>query len=378
MQGNIRKDISKIAMMANTSQGMYRYRKELIEQFVKRGISVHLLSEFNGCEEELKKMGSTLVELKVDRRGTSILKDIRLLYKYYKTLKQKQIQAILTYHIKPNIYAGILARILGLEYYPNITGLGTAVLTPGILQKWVLFLYRIALKGATCVFFENSDNRRYLIENKLVSEKQRYRIMPGEGVNIEDFLPLPYPSKNKSINFLFAGRIMKDKGVHELLEAFKLVKRQYQNVELHIIGSFDEDYRDIINSSVESGLIKYYGYQENVKPFLEKAHAAVLPSYHEGMSNSLLEAAASARPIIASNIPGCKEIFDDGVTGFACETRDVDTLVEAMLNFISLSHEEKVKMGLRARKKIEKEFDRRFVVKGYLEEVLGASKEWVK
>lgn len=375
MHGNRRKDISNIAMIANNSQGMYRYRKELIEQFVKRGISVHLLSEFNGYKEELKKMGCTLVELKVDRRGTSILKDIRLFYEYYKIIKQEQIQAILTYHIKPNIYAGILARILGLEYYPNITGLGTAVLNPGGLQKWTFFLYRIALKGATCVIYENSENRRYLIENKIVSEKQYYRIMPGEGVNIEEFLPLPYPSENESISFLFAGRIMKDKGVHELLEAFKVVKGQYQNVELHIIGSFDEDYSEIINSSVESGLIKYYGYQENVKPFFERAHAIILPSYHEGMSNSLLEAAASARPIIASNVPGCKEIFDDGVTGFACEAGDVGTLVEAMLNFIGLSHEEKVKMGLRARKKIEKEFDRSFVVKGYLEEVLGDNKE---
>ncbi len=357
-------------MIANTMSAISKTRIEVLEVFLQAGKEVIVLSEKDGTEDILINKGCKLIEVKSDRRGTNPLHDIKLFFRYLMVLKKENPDAVLTYHIKPNIYAGIAARLLGIKYYPNITGLGTAVANQGLLQQLTLFLYRVALRRAACIFFQNQGNLDFFKSKEILENDARICLLPGSGVNLDDFVPMEYPSESEAIRLLFIGRIMKDKGINELLAAFKVVKEQYQDVELHIVGSFDEDYAEIINSYVESGLIEFHGHQKSVKPFIRKAHVIVLPSYHEGMSNALLEAAASARPLIASNVPGCKETFDDEITGFACEARDIDTLVEAMVRFISLPYKDKVEMGLKARKIIEKKFDRRLVVKAYMKEVL--------
>jgi galacturonosyltransferase len=162
---------------------------------------------------------------------------------------------------------------------------------------------------------------------------------------------------------------MKAKGIDELLEAIERVKNKYSNVQLDIVGFCEEDYSDKLKEYEKQEFIKYHGQQDDIHTFIKDCHALVLPTYHEGMANVLLEAASTGRPVLASNIPGCKETFDEGVSGLGFEVKNVDSLVKAIIKFIDLPYEEKKAMGIAGRKKMEREFDRNIVVNAYLEEI---------
>ncbi len=316
--------------------------------------------------EYFKDLGCTMEELEIKRRSTNPVQDLSLFIRFYNIIRSYKPDVVLSYTIKPNIYGGLACRMQKIPYMANITGLGTAVENPGVLQHLTIFLYKHALKGAQRVFFQNAENRAFFEDKRIALGK--HALLPGSGVNLTRFTPLPYPSE-ETIEFVFISRIMKEKGIDEYLETARVIRSKYSNTRFHVCGSFEESYKEVIQQYHEDGTIIYHGSVDDVREVLKITHCTVHPSYHEGMSNVLLESSACARPVITTNKNGCKEIVDEGINGFLVPVRDTESLIEAVERFIHLPHEQKVQMGLAGRKKVEREFDRQIVVDAYLSEI---------
>ena len=352
--------MKKIAILANQSGGLYDFRKDLIAELEKHA-SVIVAVPHNDRWEELHKLASMVIELPVDRRGMNPLHDSKLFCQYRAMLKEVKPDLVLTYTIKPNIYGGLACRMAHIPYAVNITGLGSAIENGGWLKKFVLALYKPALKGAKVVFFENAGNRDTLVATG-VAPNGRDVVLKGAGVNLEDYPYQPYPQEGP-VRFLFVGRVMHEKGVDELFAAAKQMKQEYGNsVEFHIVGSFEEAYKPVMDELEKAGVVKYHGYQSDMKPFYAMASCVVLPSYHEGMSNVLPEAAASGRPLITSDIHGCREAVENGVSGYLCKTKDADALYDAMQRFLELPESRRAEMGHRSRERMEQKFSKTAVV----------------
>lgn len=357
----------KILILSNHHRYTYNFRKEIIQRLVDEGYQVYISLPYGEKVELLKKMGCKYIESCLDRRGMNPFVDFKLVRAYYKTIKKLQPDIILSYTIKPNIYGGLVSRWFKTPFIANITGLGTAVGNESILQKILILLYKSAFKKATCVFFQNESNKDFFINQGIPVKK--YRVIPGSGVNIDEFYYQDYPQDDGTLRFLFIGRIMRDKGIEELIEAAKKVKKVYKNLQFDALGFCEDEYRKKADLLQKENIITFHGVKNNVRDYLKKCHTAILPSHHEGMANVLLEAAATGRPVLASNVPGCKETFDDGISGFGFEAKNVKSLLKAIYKFIELPYEEKRKMGLAGRRKMEREFDRNIVVNAYLDEI---------
>lgn len=357
--------MKKILILANYDVGLYKFRKELIEELVKK-YEVYISLPNGDYTKELKNIGCDFIETNVDRRGTNIISDINLLRFYKKIMKKIQPDVVLSYTIKPNIYGGIIAKKLKIPYITNITGLGTALENDGLLKSILIRLYRYSLTDAKTVFFQNQRNMNFFKKNKIALDL--HDSLPGSGVNIDEFKVLDFPNSDK-INFVFISRIMKDKGINEYIDAAKYIKSKYKNVNFHICGFSEEDYEDTLAELHNKRTIIYHGMIDNIQEVLIDTHCIIHPSYHEGMSNVLLEAASSGRPIIASDIPGCRETFDEGISGFSFQKKDTEGLINAIERFIQLDNESRKKMGLAGRRKMEREFDRQIVVDKYLKEI---------
>lgn len=350
----------QILILANHSGGLYDFRKDLIAE-LKTHASVAVAVPHNDRWDELNGLADRVIELPIDRRGMNPLHDGKLFRQYRAILGEIKPDLVLTYTIKPNIYGGLACRMAHIPYAVNITGLGSAIENGGWLKKFVLALYRPALKGAKVVFFENAGNRDTLAATGVVP-KGRDVVLHGAGVNLEDYPCQPYPQAGP-VRFLFVGRVMHEKGVDELFAAAKRMKQQYgEQVEFHMVGSFEEAYKPVMDQLEQAGVVKYHGYQSDMKPFYAMAGCVVLPSYHEGMSNVLLEAAASGRPLITSDIPGCREAVENGVSGYLCPAKDADALYEAMRRFAALSVEQRSQMGRCGRERMEQQFSKTAVV----------------
>ena len=349
----------KILIVANDDAGLYQFRRELICELLKKH-DVYISLPYGKLVENLKEDGCKYIETRVDRRGINPITDLFLFLKYLKIITKLKPDLVITYTIKPNIYAGLSSRLLKIPYAINITGLGTAFEKDSLLKKLVILMYKVSCKDAKVVFFENEENKQIFIDESIIDKSQAFRLN-GAGVNLEKFKLLDYPKFNKTI-FLFMGRIMAEKGVNELFEATKRLVDDGINCELDVLGYYEEDYENTIKKYENEGWLKYYGYQSDVRPFIEKCHCFVLPSWHEGMANTNLECAASGRPVITSNIFGCKEAVEDSVTGYLIEKKNSESLYNAMKKFTMLSYNEKLKMGYAGRKRMEKVFDKNKVV----------------
>lgn len=360
--------MKKVAILSNSDAGLYHFRKELVQELLNEGNEVYLLLPNGEKVDILEKMGCVFYDVPIERRGTNPIKDLRLLFKYINLLKKIKPDVILTYTIKPNVYGGMAARVMRIPYIANITGLGTSIENPGLLQKLSIFLYRCGLKSAKCVFCQNQENVEFIQKRKIA--KDRIILLPGSGVNLQHFTSLEYPN-TETIKFAFISRIMRDKGAGEYLQAARMIKSKYPQTEFHVCGYCEEDYEKMIDDLQKNEAVIYHGVVQDVKKILKDVHCVVLPSYHEGMSNVLLEASATGRPCIATDIAGCREIVRDSVTGFLVVPRSVDDLYEKMERFIQLSFEEKREMGLEARSWVERHFDRQQVIDAYMIEIRG-------
>ena len=349
----------KILILANNDVGLYRFRRELIEALLKKA-SVSVSLPYGALVEPLKKMGCRFIDTQLERRGKNPFHDFQLFCFYLRLLANDRPDLVLTYTIKPNIYGGLSCRLLRIPYAANITGLGTSFQKKGLLRSFVIGSYRHSLKKAHTVFFENEENRQVFLDNRIIREKQSV-LLHGAGVDLKEYTYQEYPV-GTTTRFLFIGRVMKEKGIEELLSALKRLNQEDVSCCLDILGEYEEDYQGRIQALETEGKLHFWGYQENVKPFIEASHCFVLPSWHEGMANTNLECSACGRPVITSDIPGCREAVIDRVTGYLCKSKDADSLYRAMKRFCELSYEQRREMGLAGRRHMERVFDREKVV----------------
>lgn len=359
---------NKVVVIGNCSSGMYDFRHELIAELVKKDCAVTALTPFDTKVEDLRALGIEVIETPMNRRGINPVEDLKLLCLYRKLLKKLQPDLIITYTIKPNVYGGLAARLLGIPYAVNITGLGTAFQSDGLLRKIVTWMYRISCRKAKVVFFENSENRRIFIEENIAKEEQTC-LLNGAGVNLDHYQVADYP-QGDTTKFLFVGRVMQEKGIEEIFSAMKRLISEGISCTLDILGEYEEDYAKRIESYAAEGWLHFHGYQADVRPFIAEAHCFVLPSWHEGMANTNLECAASGRPIITSNIHGCLEAVEDGVTGFLCEKKNAEDLYRVMKQFTRIPYEERKIMGLAGRRRMEDLFDKTQVVQKTIEHLM--------
>lgn len=357
--------MKKILILCNSCIGLYKFRKELLMELKNNQYDIYVSTPFDNLEiiRLLKEMKVQLIETKIDRRGMNPLKDIVLLFNYLVVFFKVKPNIILTYTIKPNLYGGVIARFLNIPYIMNITGLGTAIEIKSNLQKILLFLYKIVTKKCSMIFFQNKNNQDFFLQNIF---PKNYKLIPGSGVNLQEYKLEEYPD-DKIVKFLFVARIMKEKGIEFYLEVAKKIKIKYPNTEFHICGFCEENYKEIIAELVNKKIVIYHGQINNMKGIYKKIHCIIHPTYYpEGISNVLLEASATGRGVITTNRPGCREVVDDNITGFLIREKDIDDLYKKVEKFIQLNYEEKKKIGLQARKKVENEFNRDIVVEIYI------------
>lgn len=359
----------KFLIVTNHSYMLWQFRRELIAQLMNYG-EVVLSMPFVGHEDDFKKMGCRCIETAVDRRGINPKTDLKLYRTYKQLLKTEQPDMVITYSIKPNVYAGYACRKLHIPYCVNVQGLGTAFQREPIATV-VTQMYKTALKEAKTVFFENGVNAAEFVKRGIVPVSQQ-TILKGAGVNLDVYQQQPYPEETDGIHFLFLGRIMKEKGVDELFTAAGNLKQKYgDRVVFDVVGFFEDEYRETVEQLVERGVVRFHGFQPDPGPFYAASHCVVLPSYHEGMSNVLLEAAATGRALITSNIPGCREAVEESVNGYLCRKMDAGDLERCMVQFMELSREQRELMGERGRRKMEWEFDKVAVVGETVRVMLG-------
>lgn len=349
----------KILILTNNDVGLYKFRKELIQELIHRGNKIVVSVPDGELIPDIRKLGVKVILTCVDRRGINPLTDMKLLIRYFRMAMTLKPNLVITYTIKPNIYGGLVSKMLRIPYAENITGVGTAFQTENLIKKLICFLYRISIRRAKVVFFENEENKQIFLEHHLIREEQACRLN-GAGVNLEEYPYTEYPDESEPIRFLFIGRVMKEKGVDELFEAARRIKKEYPEVIFDIVGPMEDEYGSVIRELEEEGIISYYGYQKDVRPFIARCYCFVLPSWHEGMANTLLEAGAMGRPLITSRIHGCMEAVKDNT--FLVEVKDANDLSNKLRNFIRLDWQTKKEMGECTRIHISHTFDKNIVV----------------
>lgn len=360
-----------IALSINTSWNLVNFREGLIRELLAQGYEVVCLAPADSYSQQLSDWGCTFVDLPMQGQGTNPWQDFLLFWRYRQLLKQLRPVAYLSWTIKPNIYGGLAALSLGVPQLANVSGLGSTFLGGGWLAKLTQQLYRLAFARAATVFFQNADDAGLFTEQGLVSAKQ-VGLLPGSGVNLERFAVAPRPpTQGRPFRFLLIARLLRDKGVLEYIEAARLLQQQGLAVECQCLGAVDANNptairREQVEAWQADGLIRYLGTTDDVRPFIAQADCVVLPSYREGTPRTLLEAAAMGRPLIATDVPGCREVVDHGVNGLLCEARSGVALAEAMLTICQLLEEQWQVMAEASRAKVACQFSETIVVQTYL------------
>lgn len=360
-------NMPKIMMISPKDNNFYNFRRELIFKMRELGYEVYLVCPYGKKMDVFIKADCNFIDLKIDRRGTNPLKDFQQILFYKKILKEVKPDVVLTYTAKCSIYGGIACG-KKYSYIANNAGLMDTCTYPFWLDLVLNVLYKIGFKNASCMMYQNKQERDYL--NKILKNKVKYIDIPGSGVNLGEFSFQPYPKNDNKIVFNFVGRIVEIKGIVEFIECAKRIHRDYPNTKFVIYGDYDDDsYKKQIQEGLEKGYLQYGGVLLDMKPAIMAAHAVIHPSYYEGMTNVVLEHSAMGRVCIGSDIPGVADGIEDGVTGYVFECKNIDSLVQRVRMFIELPHEKKAEMGLAARKKMEREFNREIVTNIYLDEI---------
>ncbi len=364
--------MSKILVLSNHYNTLRIFRRELLKKL--SGLGHEVIVSIPPTEQveidTLESYGTKVVITpEMERRGMNPVKDISLLNSYKKLIKEVNPDKVITYTIKCNIYGAMVCKKLKVNHYCNVTGLGSAFMADGgLMRKLVSTMYKFSMNKADKIFFENVGNRDTLVNSGIVRKEQTV-VMAGAGVNLDEFPFTEYPEDDGQIHFLNVGRIMQEKGMDELFYAIKKLRNDFPNTTFDFIGWYEDNYKEIVEKMQAEGLIRFHGFQSNVIPFIQKANCIVHPSYHEGMSNTLLESSSMGRPIITSNIHGCLEAVDDGKNGYLCKVKDGEDLYQKMLKFCKLPYEDKKQMGKNARAFVAEHFDKNDVVDKTIKEI---------
>ncbi|MFL6738927.1 MAG: glycosyltransferase family 4 protein [Sphingomicrobium sp.] len=356
-----------ILLSANSFWNIANFRAGLIRELVAHGYHP-VIAAPDADAEWAAGQGAEAIEIAIDRSGLNPVRDALAILSYYKLIRRIRPKAFLGFTAKPNIYGSIAATACGIQALPNVSGLGTAFINPGPLSALVGVLYRIAFRKCSIVFFQNPDDIELFVSRKIVRREQA-RLLPGSGVDLDHFSPVP---SSKGILFLFVGRLLGDKGVREFVEAAKILRAGHPDWRFQLLGSLDADNRTAIDRAeldqwVAGGIVEHIGHVEDVRPFIAAATAVVLPSYREGLPRSLLEAAAMARPLIAADVPGSRQIVRHGVNGLLCTARDATALAQAMEELATMDSGVRNAMGRAGRSLVEREFGEARVTRGYLD-----------
>ena len=372
-----------IALLTNNDDDIYCFRLELIQSILSKGFRL-LISCPDGPKFEvmneygLRKNHEFIYDNPpIDRRGTNIKNDLKLIMHYKSLFARYHPDIVLTYTAKPNVYATIVADKLHIPVINNVTGLGSVIKENGFKQKLIMALFKYAYRKSSCIMFQNRTNMK--LAKRMGWVKRDSVLIPGSGVALERFPVQEYPEGGNGIDgapivFNYIGRILKDKGVDDYIEAAKIIKDRYPMTEFNMIGFIEPTeahYKSVLAKLKKQGVVIYRGSQKDVKPWIKRSHAIIHPStYGEGMSNVLLENASSGRLIITTDNPGCKETVNDGVTGFIYHGGNVQQLVQKIEIVVGdMSNESRSQMGLNARKKVENEFSREIVINAYLKKI---------
>jgi glycosyltransferase involved in cell wall biosynthesis len=359
-----------IVLTGNTTFMIGNFRKGLIKHFIKSGHRVTVMAPVDDYVPIVRELGCNFVSITIDRNGTSVLKDLTLLRAMSDELKKLRPDIVLSFTIKNNIYGGLACRFLKIPFVPNVTGLGPAFNSTGPLNIMVRFLLRHALKKAHKIFFQNADDKALFVSTKLVPP-DRVELLPGSGVNLKDFDQSALPKDTGSVRFLLVTRMLWDKGVGIFEQAAAEVRTEFPNAVFQLLGPIDGASKTGISKAQISeweaqGHVQYIGVTSDVSPFLAQSHCVVLPSfYREGTPKSLLEAGATGRPIITTDMPGCRDLVPDGKNGFIVEPRSVQSLISAFRSFLHLSEDERQTFGSESRKLIEEKYDEKYVITAY-------------
>jgi glycosyltransferase involved in cell wall biosynthesis len=364
----------KIVISINTAWNIYNFRSGLIKALVDCGYQVVALAPGDEYAHRLRDMGCRFIHMPMDSNGTHPGRDLSLLMRYFHVLRAERPLAYLGYTVKPNIYGSLAAHMLRVPVINNIAGLGTTFINSSLVTHIVRTLYRISLRRSHRIFFQNADDQALFIGTGLVRAESTDRL-PGSGMDLAHFQPVaPTPLTDRPFVFLLVSRMLKDKGVEEFVEAARLVGRAYPAVRFQLLGCVDAANSNSIpleriKGWEEAGLIRYLGRTDDVRPYLSAADCVVLPSYREGIPRSLLEAAAMARPIVATDVVGCRDVVKDGVNGLLCQPRDPRDLAKKMMEMLSASTEARMEMGMAGRRKVEREFNETVVIQKYLKTI---------
>mgnify|MGYP001019767364 CR=1 FL=1 len=356
-----------VMFVANKDITLYLFRRELLEKIIQKGNNVYIVCPQGSKLKYFIELGCIHIDICLDRRGKNPFNELKTILQLNKIIKKYCPDFVYSYTIKPNLYVGIVRRIKKFMYIPTVTGLGTVVNKKGILSLIIKYLYKVSFKKVDMVYFQNANNLEWFSKN--VSSKYPSRLVPGSGVNLSHFY-YQEMTNDKNTTFLYLGRIMKEKGIDELLEAAIFLKAKYDDkIKFRFAGFFEENYESRFNSL--NNVIEYIGFIDDTREELSRCSALVLPSYHEGLSNVLLEAQATGRPVLASNIPGCIETFIEGISGFSFESKNSKSLISCLEKFHLLQFESKREMGIAGREHVERNYNREIIVNSYLELLKG-------
>ena len=361
----------KIVMSVNTAWNIHNFRSGLVKALIRHGYDIMVMAPDDEYSQRLAPLGCRFKLLPMDNNGTSPSRDLALLIKYWRVLQSVRPLVYLGYTIKPNVYGSIAAHGLGVPVINNIAGLGATFIRNTILTVLVKRLYRISLRRSERVFFQNSDDRNLFVQAGL-AQASVAEVLPGSGIDLRHFLPSPPPPLHgRGFRFLMMSRMLRDKGVEEFAAAAEIVLQHFPGLQFQLLGAVDTKNPnsiplETIRKWERRGLVRYLNETDDVRPYLANADCIVLPSYREGVPRSLLEAAAMARPIIASNVVGCKDVVDHNFNGFLCKVKDPADLAEKMIEMIGRSPDQRWEMGMNGRRKVASQFDENIVIARYL------------
>jgi len=362
-----------ILMTVNAAWNIWNFRRPLVEALVGDGHRITVLAPLDDAVPELERLGCSVRPLEMSVKGLNPLADLKLQRRYARIFREEQPDAVLSYTIKNNIFGARAAQSAGVPFLPNVTGLGTAFLSGKFLQMVTEQLYRRSFRLLPTVFFQNEDDRDLFLNRRLVSADQA-RLLPGSGIDLDRFSPAVMPPAEAPTVFLMIARLLRDKGVVEFVEAARQVKARHPQARFQLLGAAGSENRSAIDAAtvqgwVAEGVIDYLGTTNDVRPAIADASCVVLPSYREGAPRTLIEAAAMARPVITTDVPGCRAVVDRDVSGFLCEVRSAESLATAIERFLALSPDQQQVMGEAGRAKMEREYDQAIVVQAYREAI---------
>ncbi|WP_279485849.1 glycosyltransferase family 4 protein [Aeromonas veronii] len=366
--------MTKVALSSNTSWYLYNFRRNTIISLIESGYEVYAICPYDDFSSKLEALGACFVNVDIEQSGTNPFKDLQTLFSFRKIFLKYDIDIVLNFTPKNNIYSTLAAKTCGAKVINNIAGLGTLFINENIVSKIARLLYKISQRYADKIFFQNEEDRELFLMHRMAKSDITERL-PGSGVDLSRFTV--QPALNDGVTrFLLIARMLYDKGVQHYVDAARILNKKYGNkVEFSLLGFLDVQNpsavtKDQMCSWVNEGIINYLGVSDNVEAEIAKVDCVVLPSfYREGVPKSLLEAGAMGKPIVTTDNVGCKETVEHGFNGYLCEPRSTASLVSCLEIIINMEYHERLEMGKKSRFKIAREFDERIVIDKYLDSI---------